>query len=335
MIHQEILQELKESKNLLAFSAGVDSTALFFLLLEADINFDIAIVNYNLRKEAKEEVSYTKDLANRYNKKIYIADAPKFTSNFEANAREFRYNFFRKIIEEYGYRALLTAHQLNDRVEWLLMRLSQGSGIEGLSGMDFIEQREGFKLIRPLLHLSKEELINYLNSNNIKYFIDSSNFEQHYLRNRFRPIVNELLKDSKEGYLKSFAILQEEKRLLQQNFRLCFKEKELRIYTIKENSYFPYALSYGLKELGYLLSGKERQNLHNSMVVGRKWAVEYQSPYLFIAPYIQTVIPKKQRELFRRAKVPPKIRGYLHQESITLPKTYCGEDLSLAAPNRQ
>ncbi len=335
MIQKELLQELKESKNLLAFSAGVDSTALFFLLLDANIHFDIAIVNYHLRKEAKEEVAYAKDLASRYNKKIYIADAPKFTSNFEANAREFRYNFFRKIIKENGYTTLLTAHQLNDRLEWLLMRLSKGSGIEGLSGMAFIEQREDFRLIRPLLHKTKEELLEYLTKNNIYYFIDSSNFKQHYLRNRFRPTVNELLKESKEGYIKSFAILQEEKRLLQQNFQLCLKEKELRVYTIKEDSYFPYALSHGLKELGYLLSGKERQNLQNSMVVGRKWAVEYQSPYLFIAPYIQTSIPKKQRELFRRAKVPPKIRRYLYQESITLPKTYCGEDRASAAPNRQ
>ena len=326
MIQKEHLQELKESKNLLAFSAGVDSTALFFLLLDADINFDIAIINYNLRKEAKEEVAYAKDLASRYNKKIYIANAPQFRRNFEANARNFRYNFFREIIEENSYTALLTAHQLNDRLEWLLMRLSQGSGIEGLSGMDFIEQREGFKLIRPLLNLSKEELTKYLNSNSIKYFIDSSNFEQHYLRNRFRPIATELLKESKEGYLKSFAILQEEKRLLQQNFRLCFKEKALRVYYIKEDSYFPYALSHGLKELGYLLSGKERQKLQNSMVVGREWAVEYQAPYLFIAPYIQTTIPKKQREIYRRRKIPPKIRGYIYQESITLPTTYCGED---------
>ncbi len=326
MIQKEHLQELKESKNLLAFSAGVDSTALFFLLLEANIYFDIAIVNYHLRKEAKEEVAYAKDLASRYNKKIYIADAPQFTSNFEANAREFRYNFFRKIIEANNYTALLTAHQLNDRLEWLLMRLSQGSGIEGLSGMDFIEQREGFRLIRPLLHLSKEELKNYLNSHNKKYFIDSSNFEQHYLRNRFRPIVTELLKKSKDGYIKSFAILQEEKRLLQQNFQLCFKAKALRVYYIKEDSYFPYALSHGLKEIGYLLSGKERQNLQNSMVVGRKWAVEYQSPYLFIAPYMQNIIPKKQRELFRRAKIPPKVRGYIYQEGITLPSLPLAKD---------
>ena len=319
MIQKEHLQELKESKNLLAFSAGVDSTALFFLLLDANINFDIAIVNYHLRAEAKEEVAYAKDLASRYNKKIYIADAPQFTSNFEANARNFRYNFFREIIEENSYTALLTAHQLNDRLEWLLIRLSQGSGIEGLSGMDFIEQREGFRLIRPLLHRSKEELMNYLDSHNRTYFIDSSNFEQHYLRNRFRPIATELLNDSKDGYLKSFAILQEEKKLLRQNFRLCFKEQALRVYYVKESNYFPYALSHGLKELGYLLSGKERQKLQNSMVVGRKWAVEYQSPYLFIAPYIQTIIPKKQRELFRKAKVPPKVRGYLYQKGIMLP----------------
>ena len=319
MIEKKLLEQLKESKNLLAFSAGVDSTALFFLLLKEGIDFDIAIVNYKLREAAFKEIAYAKKLALKYNKKIYCTDAPQFKSNFEANAREFRYNFFRTIIQQEHYTTLLTAHQLNDRLEWLLMRLSQGSGIEGLSGMAPIEEREGYKIIRPLLHLSKDDLLAYLEQNSFHYFIDSSNFDRHYLRNRFRPLVTKLLEESKEGYLKSFTILQEEKKLLQKNYSLLFKEQDLKIYSIKEEEYFPYALSQGLKELGYLLSGKERKTLQNSMVVGRKWAVEYQAPYLFIAPYIQSVIPKKQRELFRRAKIPPKIRGYLYQESITLP----------------
>ena len=65
---------IKESKNLLAFSAGVDSSALFFLLLKQNIPFDIAIVNYNVRVQSKDEVNYAKELALKYNKQIYIKD---------------------------------------------------------------------------------------------------------------------------------------------------------------------------------------------------------------------------------------------------------------------
>ena len=63
--------EIKNQKNLLAFSAGIDSSALFFLLIEKDIPFDIAIVNYNLRAQSNDEVSYAKELAKKYNKESH------------------------------------------------------------------------------------------------------------------------------------------------------------------------------------------------------------------------------------------------------------------------
>lgn len=69
--------EIKSSKNLLAFSAGIDSTALFFLLLNSNISFDIAIVDYNIREQSKEEVAHAKKLSKKslikkYIKKIYF-----------------------------------------------------------------------------------------------------------------------------------------------------------------------------------------------------------------------------------------------------------------------
>lgn len=322
MIAKERLETLRNGKNILAFSAGVDSTALFFLLSEANISFDIAIVNYGLRVEAKEEVEYAKELAKRYNKKIYTATAPKFKSNFEANARNFRYSFFERTIKEHNYTNLITAHQLNDNIEWLLMRLSQGSGVEGLSGMDFIEQRENYTIIRPLLHRSKEELLEYLEESNITYFVDQSNFESKYLRNQFRPLVEELLVKGKSGYIKSLEILQSEKEALLNNFQTIHKIEEFRILHLVNRSYFPYALSKTLKELGYLLSGKERMQLSNSMVVGHKWAVEYQNPYLFIAPYTKAILPKKSKEFYRKKRIPPKIRGYLYTKGIDI-STLC------------
>ena len=91
---------LSHSKNLLAFSAGVDSTTLLFLLLEAKISFDIAIVDYGLREESKEEVSYAKRLAKKYHFTCYIHEAEPIKKNFEANARAIRYEFFETLIEE-------------------------------------------------------------------------------------------------------------------------------------------------------------------------------------------------------------------------------------------
>ena len=85
---------IKNNKNLLAFSGGVDSSALFFLLLNHKIDFDIAIVNYNTREQSKDEIEYASFLAKKYDKKIFIKDIKLETSsNFEKNARDTRYIF--------------------------------------------------------------------------------------------------------------------------------------------------------------------------------------------------------------------------------------------------
>ena len=120
---------IKESKNLLAFSAGVDSCALFFLLQEQNIPFDIAIVDYNLREQSKEEINYAKQLAFKYNKQVFIKEVTLETSNFEKKARDIRYTFFEDLIHDYNYNTLIAAHQLNDKLEWFMMQLSKGSGL--------------------------------------------------------------------------------------------------------------------------------------------------------------------------------------------------------------
>jgi len=198
------------------------------------------------------------------------------------------------------------------------MRLSQGAGCVELSGLEEISKRENYNLIRPLLNCTKDELLNYLKSNGHKYFIDSSNSDTKYRRNRFRPLANELLKEGKFGFIKSFDILNFESSLIKNSFQTVVKEKSLRILKLKERFALPYAVSYTLKELGYLLSGKERDALkrQNSMVIGRIWAVEYVDNLLYIAPYIQCKIPKEIRESYRIKKIPPKVRGYIYQEGI-------------------
>ncbi|MEZ4693765.1 MAG: tRNA lysidine(34) synthetase TilS [Aliarcobacter sp.] len=188
---------IKNQKNLLAFSAGVDSSALFFLLLRQNISFDIAIVDYNLRFQSKEEISYAKELAIKYNKRIFIKDIKlENNSNFEKMARDIRYKFFEEIISENSYENLITAHQLNDKLEWFFMQLSKGAGLIELIGFNEFEQKENYKIYKPLLNITKNELEIYLKENNYKYFIDNSNFDEKYKRNYFRHnFANKFLKN--------------------------------------------------------------------------------------------------------------------------------------------
>ena len=123
------IEHIKNKKNLLAFSAGVDSSALFFLLLEHDIKFDIALVNYGTRETSDEEEMHAKALAKKHKLFCHSIKAPPFDTHIEMQARDFRYEFFNSLITIEGYDTLITAHQLNDQLEWFLMRFTKGAGL--------------------------------------------------------------------------------------------------------------------------------------------------------------------------------------------------------------
>jgi len=215
MLKKNSLEELKDKKNLLAFSGGGDSTALFFQLLKHNIKFDIAIVNYNQRQQSKEEVTYARELADIHNLTCYVHVAPKIEKNFEAKAREIRYNFFEELISKYNYNNLLTAHHLGDRFEWMLMQFCKGAGCAEIAGMTLEQKRDSYTIIRPLLHLDKKELLTFLHANKIKYFEDESNLNEDIKRNSFRhnyslPLLEKYLK----GIKKSFNYIDEDRENL-------------------------------------------------------------------------------------------------------------------------
>ncbi len=312
---------LKEKKNLLAFSFGVDSSALFFLLIKNHISFDIALVNYGTRTNSDIEEAHAKALAKKYNLNCYTIKAPKFTTHFEKNAREFRYNFFKELIEEYGYDNLLTAHQLNDQLEWLLMRLTKGAGLSELIGLKNVSKRENYHLVRPLLNYSKDELLNYLTENSYPYFIDKSNSDNKYERNRFRnQFSNALMEQYSDGIRRSMEYLKNDKEALEKEFETLLSLKELRVIKLHSSYAKSRAVDICLKELGYLLSAPQRKNIEkeSSLVIAGVWAVELKDDLLYVSPYITQNMPKKFKEACRVKKVPSKIRSYCFKENIDI-----------------
>ena len=304
---------LTNKKNLLAFSAGVDSSALFFLLLENKIKFDIAIVDYAIRKQSKEEVAHAKTLAKKYKLFCHTIQAPTFNSHFEQQARDFRYEFFESLVSIEGYDNILTAHQLNDQLEWFLMRLSKGAGVCELLGLEPLSKRNNYTLIRPLLSYRKEELLSYLKTHDYPYFIDKSNSDEKYERNKFRQQFSDaLISQYKEGISRSFEYLRKDKEALESEFKIVYTEKSLYIVKLHTLSSKVKATDLTLKKLGYLLSASQRQEIEKetSLVVGGEWAVELQDDLLYIAPYTKIEMPKKFKEACRVAKIPSKIRPY-------------------------
>ncbi|KIM02939.1 MAG: tRNA(Ile)-lysidine synthetase [Sulfurovum sp. AS07-7] len=320
-LSSDICLLLESKKNLLAFSGGIDSSALFFLLLQNGIKCDLAIVDYGIREQSKDEVAYAKELASLYGIKCFTAVAPKFKSHFEQNARNFRYEFFEDIINKEGYDVLLTAHQLNDNLEWLLMRLCKGAGVSELVGLNEVTKKKNYLLVRPLLGFSKDELLDYLKANDHKYFIDETNSNQEYERNYFRVnFSNELIKKYKSGIKKSFEYLKNDALLMESKYEIILKQQELAVAKMKDMSYLAKAADLILKELGYLMSSKQRQEVteNKNVVIGGLWAIGVSCDMLFIAPYRKTVLPKKFKEKCRISHIPPLVRGYIYDENIDL-----------------
>ncbi len=312
---------LKNKKNLLAFSGGIDSSALFFLLLEHNIKFDIAIVDYGIRAQSKEEVAHAKTLAKKHKLFCHSITAPKFNAHFEKRARDFRYEFFDSLVTIEDYDNILTAHQLNDQLEWLLMRLSKGAGLSELLGLEPLIQKESYTLLRPLLSYSKDELLDYLHTHTHPYFIDESNFDEKHERNKFRKqFSNALLHEYKEGIKRSFDYLRADKASLQSGFETIYAYKLLHIIKLHDMHSKVRAADTTLKKLGYLLSASQRREIdkESSLVIGGKWAVALQNNLLYIAPYTHIDMPKTFKEKCRINKIPAKVRAYYFKENITV-----------------
>ena len=314
---------IKNQKNLLAFSAGVDSVALFFLLLEQNISFDIAIVDYNLRAQSKDEISYAKELALKYNKSIFIKDIKlENNSNFEKIARDIRYSFFEEIILNEKYENLITAHQLNDKLEWFLMQLSKGAGLVELIGFNEFEQKNNYKIYKPLLNITKDELENYLKMNNHKYFIDESNFDEKYKRNFFRHNFSNLfLQNFSSGVKKSFEYLQNDLNSLNIQNEPIKKIEELEIFlNQKDDNLNIRTIDLSLKKRGVLLSSAQRNEIlkQKEITISHKINISILENYIWIAPNCSETIDKKSKEKYRTNKIPKNIRTYIFCKNIDL-----------------
>ena len=172
------------SRVVLALSGGLDSMFLFHLLStyqeELGIELFLAHVNHKQRPESDDEEIELRKLAEQVGVPIYVAH---FTGDFsEANARQFRYDFFREVIEKTSSTALVTAHHADDQAETIFMRLIRGVRLQHLSA---IKERQTFdkgELIRPLLSFYKRDFPE------VEHFEDRTNKENHYFRNRVRNI---------------------------------------------------------------------------------------------------------------------------------------------------
>jgi len=191
---------------IVAVSGGVDSMVLLSIALNHSNNVVCAHVHHNLRKESDEEQKLVEDYCKKNDvivETIKLEYEDKFT---EEIARNKRYTFFEEVLNKYGSKTLLTGHHGDDLIETILMRIVRGSTLKGYAGIEQISTRETYKILRPLLHMNKEEIYRYAEENNIPFMEDKTNEEDTYTRNRFRntvlPFLKEECKDVNAKFLK-------------------------------------------------------------------------------------------------------------------------------------
>lgn len=194
----------------LGVSGGPDSMALLHLMTRLKKALDIEVVcahvNHNTGRPGQfEEQKFVERFCKQNNIVFETLTIDDYgDDNFHNEAHSKRYNYFDKLVKQYNAKYLLTAHHGDDLIETILMRIVRGSTLRGYSGFSKVVKKNGYKIVRPLIQVTKEEILEYNKKNHIKYALDSSNFKDVYTRNRFRKYIVPQLKKEDINVHKKF-----------------------------------------------------------------------------------------------------------------------------------
>jgi tRNA(Ile)-lysidine synthase len=199
----------QQEKLLVAFSGGPDSSALLFALSiiakRLHWSLEAAHVNHRLRgAESDGDQDYCRDLCARLSVPLHIYQDPRIEeggSSSEEALRSSRYDFMERTAARIEASVLLTGHTLDDQVETIFFRLIRGTSLSGAAGIAAGRRLEsGVFLIRPMLLLTRDEVVQFLGDQSIEARHDRSNQELKYSRNFLRHIVMQPLKERFPGF---------------------------------------------------------------------------------------------------------------------------------------
>lgn len=226
-----LINEVKLNKNdtiVIGNSGGPDSMFLFNVLLKLRDKFNLKIicahVNHNVRSESDAEQKFLMEYCEKNNVLFETMKIESYSDdNFHNQARKIRYNFFEDLVKKYEANYLMTAHHGDDLIETILMRIVRGSTLKGYSGFEKIVDNGSYKMVRPLIFLTKDYIKNYDEAHDIPYVVDKSNFKDKYTRNRYRMNVLPFLKNEDENvhekFLKYSETLEEYDRFINEEIK--------------------------------------------------------------------------------------------------------------------
>lgn len=211
---------------LVAVSGGPDSVCLLHILnrcrKEMALSLHVVHINHGIRKrESKREEKFVSRLAGRMSLPITVKslDVPSYAREkrltIEEAARDMRYSALEQLAGKLNAKKIALGHTASDQVETVLMHLLRGSGPQGLSGIPPVRKLGSTVIVRPLIEVNREEILNYLKKNKLTFCLDSSNRKTEYFRNKVRlkllPLLRKNYNENIDGALLRLSeILKEE-----------------------------------------------------------------------------------------------------------------------------
>ena len=309
------LNSFKKKSFLIGVSGGPDSLALTALSNAYGLNnkckMHYALVDHNLRKNSSNEAELVKKLLKKHKIHLNILKNNKLVNkNIQSQAREIRYNLITEFCKKKNISIILTAHNLEDQVETFFIRLSRGSGLQGLSSMSPINKiSKKITLVRPLLDFKKIQLIKISKIIFGKYFKDPTNNNTKYLRTRIRKL-KKILEKSGVNYdqiFKSIKNLASSRDTLNLHFSQLYQEvvvskKSQAVINLKKfkklnNEMKMRVLSKSLKEVTqsyYSIRSKKVINLVEQ--IEKTSNIKYNLAGCFILSEKNHIIIKKQKK---------------------------------------
>lgn len=250
-VHLDLSQLPKASRYVLAYSGGMDSTALLHLLaMEPEIkNKLMAIhVNHGLQQEANQWVRHCQATCANLNIPLHVAEV-ELSDHSELSARNARIGVFRAQLNKDD--CLLTAHHSDDQLETMLFRFLRGTGLDGLCGMQQLANHEIYHIYRPLLHSSKTDISEFVKHHQLPFVCDPSNennqYSRNFIRNELVPFLQSRQADVKEKITLTLKNLSASADLMHQ---MIGRHNPSNIHTVTDNRHLPTYLYHWLNTLG-------------------------------------------------------------------------------------
>lgn len=204
-------QLLAPGKYIVAVSGGVDSVVLLNMLRKIKkVDMVVAHYDHGIRKNSSRDRFFAQWLAESCGLPFEYAEGNLGARASEALAREKRYSFLQRVKDEYGATAIVTAHHEDDVLETIVLNMLRGTSRKGLSSLD-----SHGDALRPLLHMSKQDILEYALSNKLVWHEDETNADERYLRNWVRRnIVPRLSHEKRKSLLDSYNKSRQENKVI-------------------------------------------------------------------------------------------------------------------------